>query len=80
MTVVGVGRLFVGQAHEDGHLGARVTQAEDHHLRPLSTWASPSSRTVACMLVTSDEATPGSVMQNTERISPRSSGASQRVF
>ena len=30
------------------------------------------------MFVASEEATPGSVMQNAERISPRSSGASQR--
>jgi len=32
------------------------------------------------MLVASDEATSGSVMQNTERISPASNGVSQRAF
>ncbi len=45
-----------------------------HHLRPLSTTSSPSSVAVACMLVASEEATPGSVMQKAERISPSSSG------
>ncbi len=49
-----------------------------HHLRPLSTTSSPSSVAVACMLVASAEATSGSVMQKAERISPASSGTSQR--
>src|ERR1035437_6483874 len=35
---------------------------------------------VACMFVASEEATPGSVMQNAERISPASGGVSQRSF
>lgn len=51
----------------------------DHHLRPFSTNSSPSGVAVARMLVASDEATSGSVMQNAERISPASSGASQRA-
>ena len=52
----------------------------DHHLRPLRTTWSPSTTAVACMLVASDEATAGSVMQKTERMSPASSGVSQRFF
>src|SRR5258707_1039792 len=51
-----------------------------HHLRPFTTTSSPSSTAVACMLVASEEATSGSVMQNAERISPPSSGCSQRCF
>ena len=49
-----------------------------HHLRPLSTTSSPSSIAVACMLVASLLATPGSVMQKAERMLPSSSGLSQR--
>ena len=52
----------------------------DHHFLPLSTTSSPSTTAVACMLVASEEATSGSVMQKTERISPASSGVSQRAF
>ena len=52
----------------------------DHHFLPLSTTSSPSTIAVARMLVASDDATSGSVMQNTERISPASSGSSQRCF
>ena len=51
---------------------------ELHHFRPLRTMSSPSTTAVAAMFVASEEATSGSVMQNAERISPRSSGASQR--
>mmetsp|Transcript_2769 Transcript_2769/g.9347 ORF Transcript_2769/g.9347 Transcript_2769/m.9347 type:complete len:207 (-) Transcript_2769:1312-1932(-) len=51
-----------------------------HHLRPLSTSSSPSMRTVACMLVASDEATSGSVIAKQERISPASRGSSHRAF
>ncbi len=50
-----------------------------HHLRPFSTTSSPSRMAVACMLVASEDATSGSVMQNAERIVPSSSGASQRA-
>ena len=51
-----------------------------HHLRPLITNSLPSSAIVACMLVASEEATSGSVMQNTERILPASSGVSHSAF
>src|ERR1700689_1454292 len=49
-----------------------------HHLRPLSTTSSPSTAAVACMLVASEEATSGSVMQKADLISPASRGVSQR--
>jgi len=53
---------------------------DDHHFLPLSTISSPSTTAVAAMLVASDEATSGSVMKNTERISPASSGVSHWRF
>ncbi len=53
---------------------------EDHHFLPLSTTSLPSTIAVARMLVASDEATSGSVMQNAERISPASSGFSHCSF
>ena len=53
---------------------------ELHHFLPFRTTCSPSMRAVACMLVASEEATSGSVMQNAERISPARSGFSQRCF
>jgi hypothetical protein len=53
---------------------------ELHHLRPLSTTSSPSTTAVARMLVASEEATSGSVMQKAERMAPSSSGWSQRSF
>jgi len=49
----------------------------DHHLRPFTTTSSPSTFTVAVMLVASELATPGSVMVNADRIRPSSSGSSQ---
>ncbi len=49
-----------------------------HHLRPLITYSSPSRSMRVAMLVASDEATSGSVIANDERISPSSSGCSQR--
>ncbi|MNW00771.1 hypothetical protein D3C71_1963080 [compost metagenome] len=52
----------------------------DHHLRPCTTISSPSMRICARMLVASEDATSGSVMQNTERISPSRSGRSQQRF
>ncbi len=59
----------------------RGSQApEVHHLRPLMTHSSPSRTARACMLVASDEATPGSVMPKAERISPRSNGSSHSRF
>ena len=48
----------------------------DHHLRPLTTTSSPSTTQVASMLVASEEATPGSVIVNADRIRPSSSGSS----
>ena len=53
---------------------------DDHHLRPLSTYSSPSRTMLARMLVASEEATSGSVMQKQERISPASSGFSHCAF
>src|SRR4029077_15669789 len=53
---------------------------EDHHLRPLMTYSSPCRTILAWMLVASDEATPGSVIEKHDRISPASRGLSQRSF
>ena len=53
---------------------------ELNHLRPLMTYSSPSRRIEHWMLVASDEATAGSVIRNADRISPASSGRSQRAF
>src|SRR3990167_7198801 len=53
---------------------------DDHHFLPLSTMWSPSTTAVASMLVASDEATSGSVMKKTERISPASRGVSHWAF
>ena len=53
---------------------------ELNHLRPLMTYSSPSRRMLHWMLVASDDATAGSVIRNAERISPASSGSSQRCF
>ena len=51
-----------------------------HHLRPLMTYSSPSRSMRVSMLVASLEATAGSVMPKADRISPSSSGLSQRSF
>ena len=51
-----------------------------NHLRPLITQFSPSRRMLVQMLVASDEATSGSDIEKHERISPSSSGRSQRCF
>ncbi len=51
-----------------------------HHFWPLRTTSSPSTSQVAFMLVASLEATAGSVIAKPERISPASSGLSQRSF
>ncbi len=53
---------------------------EVHHLRPLITYSSPWRSMRVSMLVASDEATSGSVMAKAERISPSSSGLSQRAL
>lgn len=50
-----------------------------HHLRPLTTTSSPSRTAVACMVVASDDATSGSVIQNADRIRPSSNGSSHSV-
>src|SRR5882724_3964023 len=47
---------------------------DDHHLRPLITYSSPSRAILDLMFVASDEATSGSVIAKHERISPASSG------
>lgn len=49
---------------------------EMYHLRPVTTYSSPSRRMSVVMLVASEEATSGSVIANAERISPASSGSS----
>ena len=49
-----------------------------HHLRPLMTNSSPARVIVVEMLRASEEATPGSVMQNAERISAANNGCNQR--
>ena len=51
---------------------------DDHHLRPLITYSSPSRSIRVVMLAASEEATSGSVMQNADLIWPSSSGRSQR--
>jgi hypothetical protein len=51
-----------------------------HHFRPLTTYSPPSRVMLARMLVASDDATSGSVIAKHERISPASSGRSQRSF
>src|SRR4051794_39298833 len=53
---------------------------ELHHFRPLMTTSLPSMKAVARMLVASEEATSGSVMQKAERMVPSSRGMSQRSF
>src|SRR5580700_11643751 len=50
----------------------------DHHLWPLITYSSPSRTMLDSMLVASDDATFFSVMLKQDRISPASSGFSQR--
>src|SRR3954463_10463351 len=50
---------------------------DDHHLRPLMTYSSPSRRIEVSMLVASDDATAGSVIRNAERILPSIKGRSQ---
>ena len=53
---------------------------EIHHLRPFSTYSSPSRRIDSWMLVASDEATSGSVMAKADRMRPSSSGTSHSSF
>src|ERR1700737_389324 len=49
---------------------------DDHHLRPLMIYCSPSRLMLVSILVASDDATAGSVIRNAERISPSISGRS----
>src|SRR5271170_2407604 len=49
---------------------------EDHHLRPLMTYSSPCRTMLDSILVASEEATAGSVIEKQERISPAKSGTS----
>src|ERR1700739_2956843 len=53
---------------------------EDHHLRSLMTYSSPSRTTLASMLVAAEEAPRGSVIEKHDRISPVGKGLSQRAF
>src|SRR5436189_140940 len=53
---------------------------DDHHFRPLMTYSSAVRAMLERMLVASEDATSGSVMAKHDRISPASSGFSQRSF
>src|ERR1700674_4861351 len=53
---------------------------EDHHFRPLIRYSSPSRTILAPMLVASEDATSGSLMEKHDRISPASSGFSHLSF
>src|ERR1700675_4887363 len=55
-------------------------ELEVYHLRPLRTYSSPSDLMALAMFVASEDATSGSVIANAERVSPASSGVSQRCF
>src|SRR5277367_1667599 len=52
----------------------------DHHLWPLMTYSLPSRTILDSMLVASDDANFFSVMLKHDRISPASSGFSQRSW
>ena len=68
VLVVAVG-VRVGEAHEDEHLAVGVTDAGAPPLAAVEHHLVAVERAVACMLVASEEATSGSVMQKAERIS-----------
>lgn len=53
---------------------------DDHHLRPFTTYSSPTRLMLDSILVASELATAGSVMKKTERIFPSINGFSQRSF
>ncbi len=57
------------------HRGRRAP--DENHFVPLRTYSSPSRSMRSPMLVASEEATCGSVIENAERISPSSNGANQ---
>jgi len=77
MTVVRVDG-FLGDSQHDAQFAVRVSAPVVNHLRPLITYSSPTRRMLVRMLVASAEATSGSVIAKQERISPCSSGLSQR--
>ena len=79
VLLVAVG-LRIGAAHEERERAARVADAGGPPLASVEDDVVALERDVACMLVASLDATSGSVMQNAERISPASSGSSQRCF
>ena len=56
------------------HLGS--PRPDDHHLRPLMTYSSPSRVIEVLIFVASDDATSGSVIKKAERISPARRGVS----
>ncbi len=51
----------------------------DHHLRPVTTYSSPSRSIRVEMFPASEDATSGSVMQKAERTVPSSSGSSHSL-
>src|SRR5882762_9661032 len=53
---------------------------EDHHFRPWITYSLPSRTILAAMLVASEDATSGSVIEKHDRIFPASSGFSHFSF
>ena len=75
---VGVG---VGETHEDEDLAVRVADAGGEPLATVDDdLVAVDDCAVAAMLVASEEATSGSVMQKALRISARSSGSSHCSF
>ena len=53
---------------------------DENHFVPLRTYSLPSRSMRSPMFVASDDAESGSVIENADRISPSSSGASQSRF
>src|SRR5215471_14405798 len=56
------------------------SEPELNHFLPLRTYSSPSRSMRRLMLVASEDAESGSVIENADRISPSSSGANQSRF
>src|SRR5271165_168840 len=75
-----LGCFGVSHPYEDGEFAMGWPIPVLHYLTPLQTTWSPSTTAAACMLVASDDATAGSVMQNAERMVPSSNALSQRRF
>ena len=59
---------------------AAPSAPDENHLCPSITHSSPSRTARVCSSVGSEPATPGSVIEKNDRISPATSGASQRSF